>query len=306
VRASVSIYVEILIRAPFETVWSHTQRPDLHERWDLRFTSIEYLPKSNDREPQRFRYSTRIGFGLGISGDGESVAERALPDGSRASSLRFGSASPVSLIREGSGYWKFEPRSDGVRFVTSYDYRTRFGRLGRLIDRVAFRPLLGWATAWSFDRLRRWLEDGVAPSVSGRIGLVHTIARLGLAATFAYHGIVPKLIGHDPDEVALLLASGVPRTAVESAMAALGLAEVALAIALLVFANRRWPALVCLGIAGLATIVVVATAPSYLGAAFNPLTLNLGIGCLATIDLIALVDAPSARRCRRRPTEPVR
>jgi DoxX-like protein len=302
----VSIFVEILIRAPFETVWSHTQRPELHERWDLRFTSVEYMPKGSDQELQRFRYSTRIGFGLGISGDGESVAERSLPDDGHASSLRFGSASRISLIREGSGYWKYERRPGGVRFLTSYDYRTRFGRLGALVDRVAFRPLLGWATAWSFDRLRHWLEDGVAPEVSARIALVHVIARLGLAATFAYHGIVPKLIVRDGDEAALFLASGVPPVAVDSAMVALGLAELALAIALLVFANRRWPAMVCVGIAVVATIVVVATAPSYLGAAFNPLTLNLGIGCLATIDLIALVDAPSARRCRRRPTEPVR
>jgi DoxX-like protein len=299
----VSIFVEILIRAPFEAVWSHTQRPELHERWDLRFTSIEYLPRSSEREPQRFRYSTRIGFGLGISGDGASVAKRALPDGGHASSLCFGSASPISLIREGSGYWKYEPRPDGVRFLTSYDYRTRFGRLGSLIDRMVFRPLLGWATAWSFDRLRRWLEDGVAPAVSTRIALVHVIARLGMAATFAYHGIVPKLIGHDRDEVALLVASGVPREAVDSALVVLGFAELALAIALLVFANRRWPTLVCIGIAVAATIVVLATAPRYLGSAFNPVTLNLGLACLAAVDLIALVDAPSARRCRRRPTE---
>jgi hypothetical protein len=302
----VSIFVEILIRAPFETVWSHTQRPELHERWDLRFSKIEYLPKSTDREPQQFRYTTRIGFGLGISGDGESVAERALPDGGHASSLRFGSANPVSLIRDGSGYWKYEPQPDGVRFLTSYDYRTRFGWLGALVDRVAFRPLLGWATAWSLDRLRRWLEDGVTPAVSARIAVIHVIARVGLAVTFAYHGLVPKLLGRDPDEAALLAASGVPNAAVEPAMVAIGVAEIALAIALVVVADRRWPVVVCLGIAVLTTIVIALTAPAYLGTAFNPVALNIGVGCLAAIDLIALVDAPSARHCRRRPTEPVR
>ena len=77
----------------------------------------------------------------------------------RTSALRFGSESPISIIRAGSGYWKYVPTGDGIRFLTAYDYRTRFGIVGRLADRVAFRPLLGWATAWSFDRLRLWLEE---------------------------------------------------------------------------------------------------------------------------------------------------
>jgi hypothetical protein len=57
-----SIYVEILIRAPIDALWAHTQTPALHEKWDLRFSQIEYLPKAHDTEPQRFRYTTRIGF----------------------------------------------------------------------------------------------------------------------------------------------------------------------------------------------------------------------------------------------------
>jgi hypothetical protein len=154
-----SIYVEILVRAPIDTVWAHTQTPSLHEKWDLRFSRIEYLPKSHEAEPQRFRYSTRIGFGVAISGEGESVGQRNRDDGSRSSALKFGSAHPLSLIHEGSGYWKYIPTVNGIRFVTWYDYRTRFGRAGALFDTVIFRPLLGWATAWSFDRLRILLEN---------------------------------------------------------------------------------------------------------------------------------------------------
>jgi hypothetical protein len=58
-----SIYVEILVRAPMDALWAHTQTPGLHERWDLRFSTIEYLSRINDGSPQRFRYTTRIGFG---------------------------------------------------------------------------------------------------------------------------------------------------------------------------------------------------------------------------------------------------
>ena len=50
-----SIYVEILIRAPMDALWSHTQTPALHERWDLRFSRIDYLPRNGESEPQRFR-----------------------------------------------------------------------------------------------------------------------------------------------------------------------------------------------------------------------------------------------------------
>src|SRR5712691_5848194 len=41
-----SIYVEILIRAPMDALWAHTQTPELHERWDLRFSEIAYVPRS--------------------------------------------------------------------------------------------------------------------------------------------------------------------------------------------------------------------------------------------------------------------
>ena len=161
------IYVEILIRAPLEEVWRVTQDPELHRRWDLRFTRIEYLPRAAG-EPQRFLYATRIGLGLEIRGEGESVGEKDAPDGSRTSALVFGSGDPRSLIRSGSGYWRYMPVAGATRFVTRYDYETRFGVAGRTFDRILFRPLLGWATAWSFDRLRLWLEDGVPPEGSRR------------------------------------------------------------------------------------------------------------------------------------------
>jgi len=186
-ETDVSIFVEIFVRAPMEALWAHTQTPALHERWDLRFSRIEYLPRAHDSEPQRFRYRTRVGFGFEVNGEGETVGESALRDGSRSSALRFGSASALSIISEGSGYWKYIPTADGIRFVTRYDYRTRFGRAGAVFDRVIFRPLLGWATAWSFDRLRLWLEQGVDPSLAARRALVHAAVRIAVAVIVVYH-----------------------------------------------------------------------------------------------------------------------
>jgi uncharacterized membrane protein YphA (DoxX/SURF4 family) len=296
-----SIYVEILIRAPMEALWAHTQTPELHERWDLRFSRIDYLPRRSETEPQRFHYATRIGFGLEVVGEGESLGERDLASGSRSSALKFSSADSRSIIREGAGYWKYIPTAEGIIFLTWYDYRTRFGVLGALLDRLVFQPLMGWATAWSFDRLRLWLEDGVDPTQAMRETLVHGVARVGLALIFAYHGLVPKLLGPHADEIAMLRDAGVGAENTWPLLALLGIAELLFALCLLIFWRRRWPSMLCLGLIVVATIGVAVYSPRYLEAAFNPVSLNLAVACLSVVDLLVVSGLPSAARCRRRP-----
>jgi hypothetical protein len=296
-----SIYVEILVRAPMDALWSHTQTPALHERWDLRFSRIEYLPRDGESEPQRFQYATRIGFGLEVRGQGETVGRRDSTDGSSTSALKFGSDEALSIIREGSGYWKYIPTEGGVRFLTWYDYRTRFGAVGACFDRLIFRPLIGWATAWSFDRLRLWLEQGVTPEQAVRQSLIHTISRVALAAVFIYHGLIPKLLTRSVDEIAMVRDAGLAAGAAASVVTALGILELAFAAALLLVWHRRWPLVVCLALMALATAAVGMNSPRYFGAAFNPFTLNLAVACLAGIDLLVVGSIPSAARCLRRP-----
>ncbi|HZF93047.1 hypothetical protein [Streptomyces sp.] len=156
------LYIETWIRAGLDDLWSRTQEPSQHQRWDLRFTEIDHLPRA-EGEPQHFRYATRVLPFLTLAGTGVSAGEKERPDGTRTSALRFFSPHPLSPLAEGSGYWRYVPDGDGVRFLTGYDYRPRWGAFGALADRFAFRPLMGWATAWSFDRLRLWLEHGVTP-----------------------------------------------------------------------------------------------------------------------------------------------
>ena len=110
------IYVEILISGDVDEIWQHTQVPELHELWDLRFTAIQYLPKQSEEEPQRFLYSTRIGFGLQIDGEGESTGTKEDATGIRTSALKFWSSDAKSLIEEGSGYWRYLPTENGTRF----------------------------------------------------------------------------------------------------------------------------------------------------------------------------------------------
>ena len=290
------IYVEILIHAGEEEIWRCTQVPDRHERWDLRFSAIDYLPRRSEDEPQRFRYSTRIGFGLRIDGEGESTGTRGDAQGARTSALKFWSADPKSLIREGSGYWQYVPTGDGVRFLTWYDYRTRYSAVGRLIDGLLFRPLIGWATAWSFDRLRLWLDRGVPPEVSLRMASIHTVARLGIAFIWAWQGLVPKLLFPSADERAMLAAAGLPVALVP----AIGVLE--LTFAAVTLAAWRWrPLFVWNALAMAAALMGVALrSPSYLAAAFNPVTLNAGMVLLSVAGYLAAAELPSASRCLRR------
>ncbi|MFI9582329.1 hypothetical protein ACIHCQ_10885 [Streptomyces sp. NPDC052236] len=174
------LYIETRVRADLDALWTRTQEPAQHRRWDLRFTDIDYLPRA-EGEPQRFRYATRVLPFLAVSGTGVSAGERQRADGTRVSALRFASPHPLSLIEEGSGYWRYVPTADdGVRFITGYDYRARWGRCGTVADRFVFRPLMGWATAWSFDRLRLWCELGISPERSLAYALAELLVRIGL------------------------------------------------------------------------------------------------------------------------------
>src|SRR5438445_7240521 len=293
------IYVEIPIRASMDELWEKTQDPQLHQRWDLRFTQIEYLPRHGE-EPQRFLYRTRVGFGLKIDGQGESVGERDGEGGATTSSLKFWSEDTKSLIKAGSGYWKYVPAENSIRFFTWYDYETRFGVFGKLIDRWLFRPLLGWATAWSFDRLRLWIEKGISPEASRDRALVYALSRGTMAFIWFYHGLVPKLLYHDKIELDLLSRIAPPER-LHTAATLAGVVEVAFALLFLVLWRRSWPLWLTVALMLVGIPVVAISAPEYLTAAFNPLTLNLSVAALALIAIIARRDLPSAARCRRKP-----
>ena len=165
------------MKAEMERLWQLTQDPALHQRWDLRFSTIRYLPKSDDAALQQFLYETRIGFGLAIGGEGESTGTRSSTSGERTSALRFWSDDPKSLIRIGAGYWKYIPEEDGrIRFFTWYDYQTRFGAVGPIRRHPPLPPddgvgnRLELRPAAAMDRVR--YSTGV------RSSLLHHLCRL--------------------------------------------------------------------------------------------------------------------------------
>lgn len=296
------IYVEIDVASDMEALWRHTQQPKLHERWDLRFSEIDYLPKTSPEDDQDFLYLTRIGFGLSIRGTGKSRAPDVAADGVRTSVLAFGTGHPLSLIGRGGGYWRYSPLPDGgVRFVTRFDYRTRFGSAGRWLDRLLFRPLFGWATAWSFDALRLWLDRGVPPEESLLRAKLHALSVAVLSLSWAYAGLVPKqMYPAASGELDLLRALGWFPGIEPAINAALGISELLLAG---IVALRRSPRLLTAQAIALCALTAgaMATSPALLYAPFNPLVLAMLMLAATFVAIRTRIGLPSAKRCRRRP-----
>lgn len=193
-----SLHIETTIQGSLEELWHKSQEPALHQQWDLRFSNIRYLPKERPDAPQRFSYQSRLGLGLPIRGIGENQTTREDKRGKRTTPLKFWSDAPISLIREGTGYWQYEATPEGIHFITRYDYHTRFGWLGDKVDHYFFRPLMAWATAWSFDRLRLWIERGQSPQRSSAYALGMAVLwgiLLGAWLLWAMTPVLPTLVG---------------------------------------------------------------------------------------------------------------
>jgi hypothetical protein len=297
--SSKPIYVEAFIQAPIDALWKHTQTPELHQQWDLRFSEITYIPKSSETEPQRFLYKTNIGFGLSVAGEGETVGTRE-KDGVLTSSLKFSSANPISLIREGAGFWRYIPVEGGVRFLTRYDYRTRFGTLGGWIDRLVFRPLMGWATAWSFDSLRLWLEQGIPPQISLRRSALDLVTALSLCLIWLYQGLVPKLLFPDSGEMDILQGAVFIHGFERPILTLMGLGEIAFGLLFVMLHGGKRKILYKMNILVLVLLGLgAAVHPAIYIAPFNPITLSLAMIALSFTGLLNFPQLPSARRCLR-------
>jgi hypothetical protein len=288
------IYVESLVAAPIDAVWEASQDPALHQRWDVRFGQIDYMPRP-DGEPQRFRYATTVAPGVTIAGTGESLGDRDRPDGSRWSGLRFWAGDRRSIIDAGAGYWRYLPVSGGVRFLTRYDYRPRWGVLGEQIDRLLFRPLFGWATAWSFDRLRIWLEDGTPPEVSRDLAIAHASAVTVVAGTWIYHGLVPKLLLAHPTEQVFWRSLGLDSATAAALVRLTGIPEIAMGTATARWSGRRWPFVATIVAMPVLAAGAIASEKRLWARAFNPVSLNAGMVALSAVALATRRGRPSGR-----------
>ncbi|MFD2043880.1 DoxX-like family protein [Ornithinibacillus salinisoli] len=295
------IYVEIPIDAEMDELWEATQNPKLHEQWDLRFSSIKYKPK-REGEPQLFDYKTNIGFGLEIEGWGKSVGSYHAEDGSRTSSLHFGTEQAISIIREGRGYWKYIPEGQqSIKFLTQYNYKTSFGKLGSLFDAIIFRPMIGWGTALSFDVLKRWLEKGETPA-SQYIRFFSTgVLTVFFMFLWIYHGLIPKLIFMYPDEVTML-TNTLPITYSQGVgvVYIAGILEVVFGVLWIFYRRKRHLFGIQVILFPILTIGAIIAEPEHIIQPFNPLTFNIALFVLSILGLLLSNDVPTSRNCKRK------
>ena len=154
---------------------------------------------------------------------------------------------------------------------------------------------MGWATAWSFDRLRIWAETGRPPESTLAFSLIHAVARLSMATIWIWHGLVPKLLYQQIDERTMLAQAGLP----VGLLPWIGGLEILLGALILYGWSWRSIFLANIAFMVLATVAVALNSPVYLTAAFNPVTLNFAMIALSIVGWLSSAALASSRRCRR-------
>jgi hypothetical protein len=125
-------------------------------------------------------------------------------------------------------------------------------------------------------------------SASATVAKIALVSRFSVAAIWFYQGLVPKLMGPHADELAMSAAFGIPQQLQRLGSISAGALEIAFAICIAVAARAVWPhALSALGCIVLLAFVAVFS-PAYLGAAFNPVSLNLALFVLSWITIMCV------------------
>ncbi len=294
------IYVEIEMDSDMETIWKYTQQPELHEQWDLRFSTITYNEKETEDEPQTFTYTTNVMPGISVSGWGVSKGAHEKESGIKTSSLHFGTEQLISPIAEGKGYWQYIPHNNGVTFLTQYDYEVRFGILGRLAD-LMFKPIMGWATALSFDVLKRWIETGEPPAIQYRRFFSSTIISLLFFLVWFYQGLVPKVLFGHPQEVQMLIKlSGLSESAAGHVVLGVGVAEILFGFVWLLPRWRKALFLLQILLFPLLTVLALIADGEAAISPFNAVTFNLSLWTLSIVGYFISTHLPTARSCKRK------
>lgn len=169
------IHVSVAVPAAVQRLWDVTQDHVLHPRWDHRFDRI-HMHAERVETGTTMTYEKTL-LGVTIRGWGRYGLHAPL----KQSTFAFGSPDRRSLIEEGIGLWRYRQVGPGVtELSTSYTYRVRWGVIGRIFDRLLFRPLFQRETEKSFHRLARDFFGVRRPRVLGAVG--RKPARLVLAA----------------------------------------------------------------------------------------------------------------------------
>lgn len=141
------------------------------------------------------------------------------------------------------------------------------------------------------------LEEGLDPKLTFRLSAIHATARVAVALSWLWQGLVPKLLFNHADERAMMAASHLN----VGLLPIVGLLEITIAACAILTWRRRTFFLFNIFAMVAALANVASVAPSYLVAAFNPVTLNVAMIALSLIGYVAAAEIPSASCCLRQP-----
>lgn len=117
---------------------------------------------------------------------------------------------------------------------------------------------------------------------------IRRLCNATVAGIWLYQGLVPKLLGPHPDEVAMSAAFGIPVALQTAASYAAGAGEVLLGVCILLFPRRAWPQLVSAAVTAVLLIFVAVYVPRFLVGAFNPVVMNVTSMVLSAVAVMAL------------------
>jgi hypothetical protein len=154
-----------------------------------------------------------------------------------------------------------------------------------------------WATAWSFDCLKNWIEKGLHPRQAIRAQLTVLLSNATLGIIWIYQGLIPKLLYSDTGEIEILKQSGLFTGNEKSVLTVIGWVEILFGFIIL-FVHRKPVhiiniiALLLLSTATIFSNAIIFTFP------FNPFSLNISMISISLIALLNIRDLPKASNCK--------
>ena len=113
---------------------------------------------------------------------------------------------------------------------------------------------------------------------------IYAISRISIAAIFLYHGLVPKILFANNQEV-MMNDALMPFVPERVALISSGIAEVVYAVLLLVFYRSKWLLYPAIVFATLVTPALLLVLPGLFENAFNPFSINLAVVTLCIINM---------------------
>ena len=119
--------------------------------------------------------------------------------------------------------------------------------------------------------------------------MIKKISRVALSLIWIYHGIIPKIIFRNDQEV-LMNNVFIPFIQQNLALTFTGIVEVIYGLALIVFIKSQMILYPSIFFSIAATIAILCKLPELFTNAFNPFSINIAVCALSIINIIAIND----------------